>query len=141
MRAVQVLIEAKDCAGAEKKLNTILKSVPKGDPLAARVQVYLAECLAVSGKLPQAVSLLEGMIALTTDKELKAVAYNGLGDCYRLNGRPRDALWPYLWVDVIYHQDREEHIKAMTQLAQLFKEQGDRLRAQQYRDKLRKENR
>ena len=84
---------------------------------------------------------MEGIIAKTSDKELKALAYNTLGDCFRLNGRNRDALWPYLWVDVIYHQDRQEHIKAMEQLAKLFDELGDKTRAKQYRDRLKKETR
>jgi hypothetical protein len=72
---------------------------------------------------------------------LKALAYNALGDCYRLNNRPREALWPYLWVDVIYHQDRQEHLKAMADLAKLFAEQGDTARAKEYRDKLKREAR
>jgi len=69
------------------------------------------------------------------------VAYNSLGDCYRLNGRPKEALWPYLWVDVIYHQDKQEHAKAIAQLAKLFDEQGDKARAKLYKDKLKRENR
>jgi hypothetical protein len=42
-------------------------------------------------------------------------------------------------VDVIYHQDKQEHIKAMEQLAKLFDEQGDKTRAKQYRERLKRE--
>ena len=88
---------------------------------------------------PGVEAVLRCIIAKTTDKDLKALAYNALGDCYRLNSQPKEALWPYLWVDVIYHQDRQEHAKAMAALAKLFEELGDAPRAKEYKDKL-KEN-
>jgi tetratricopeptide (TPR) repeat protein len=137
----EVLIQAKKCVDAEKKLQSLLKALPKDDPQAARVRIYLVECLGIAGKLAEAVSQLEEIIAKTSDRDLKAVAYNSLGDCYRLNGRPKEALWPYLWVDVIYHQDKQEHAKAIAQLAKLFDEQGDKARAKLYKDKLKRENR
>jgi hypothetical protein len=139
--AVDALIQTKKCALAEKKLQAMLKTLPTEGPQATRARVYLAECLGVSGKLPEAVSQLEEIIAETADKDLKAAAYNGLGDCYRLSGRPKEALWPYLWVDVIYHQDRQEHAKAMAQLAKLFEQQGDKAHAKLYKDKLKRESR
>src|SRR5262249_36201669 len=110
-------------------------------PLAPRIAVYQAACLGASGKLTEAVAQLESIIAKNPDKEVKALAYNALGDCYRLNGRPREALWPYLWVDVIYHQDRQEHAKALAELARLFQEQGDPARVRKYKDKLKQEAR
>jgi tetratricopeptide (TPR) repeat protein len=135
----EAMIFARKPAEAERKLQTALRDVSPDTPRAARGHIYLDECLAASGKLPEAVERLRAVISSTPDRDLKALAYNALGDCYRLNGRTREALWPYLWVDVIYHQDRQEHIKAMTQLARLFEEQGDKARAKQYRDRLRKE--
>jgi hypothetical protein len=141
LRIVELLIHAKRLTEAEAKLQALSKSLPASDPQAERISVYRAECQGVSGKLPEAVAQLEGIIAKTSDKDLKALAYNALGDCYRLNNRPREALWPYLWVDVIYHQDRQEHLKAMADLAKLFAEQGDTARAKEYRDKLKREAR
>ena len=132
------LIQARKFADAEKKLQAVMQGLEAEDPLAARGKIYLAECQATS-KLPEAVAQIEGIIAKTTDKGLLGTAYNALGDCYRLNGRNKDALWQYLWVDVIYHQDKQEHVKAMDQLAKLFDELGDKARAKQYRDKLKKE--
>jgi hypothetical protein len=44
-------------------------------------------------------------------------------------------------VDVIYHQDPEEHVKAMTQLAKLFEGQREPTRAKAYRERLRRESR
>jgi tetratricopeptide (TPR) repeat protein len=141
LRIIEMLIRGKRLAEAEAKLQSLLKSVPASDPQAERVSVYRAECQGASGKLTEAVAQLEGIIAKTSNKDLKALAYNALGDCYRLNNRPKEALWPYLWVDVIYHQDRQEHLKAMAELAKLFEEQGDPARAKEYRDKLKREAR
>lgn len=137
----QALLEGKKYDEAKKRLEALQKSVPAGDPQAVRVQVYLAACLAGAGDLTKAVPQIEGIIAKTSDNALKATAYNALGDCYRLNGRPKEALWAYLWVDVLYHQDKQEHTKAMSHLAKLFEELGDSARAAQFKDKLKKEGR
>jgi hypothetical protein len=138
--AAEALILGKKCNLAERKLQELLKSAPAESPRAIKIRICLAECLGASGKLPEAAAQLQAQINATTDRGLKARGYNALGDCYRLAGRSRDALWPYLWVDVTYHQDKDEHIKAMEQLAKLFEEQGDKARAKQYRDRLKKEN-
>jgi hypothetical protein len=141
LRIVEMFILAKKVAEAEARLQAMRKDLPASDPLTARISIYQAECQGASGKLAEAVAQLEGMIAKTADKDLKALAYNALGDCYRLNRRPKEALWPYLWVDVIYHQDRQEHAKAMGELAKLFEEQGDTARAKEYKDKMKREAR
>jgi tetratricopeptide (TPR) repeat protein len=128
---------------AEQKLRGILGGVAADDPRALRARIYLAECAGVSqkGKLAEAVATLEDLITRTDDRDMKAIAYNALGDCYRLSGNHKDARWPYLWVDLLYPQNRQEHLKAMEQLARLFEEQGDAARAKQYRDQLKKEGR
>jgi tetratricopeptide (TPR) repeat protein len=139
LRAVDALIQGKKYEAAETKLQALQRNVPSGSPQAARVRIYLVLCQGASGKMDEGVRQLEELIAQTADKDQKAVAYNALGDCYRLNGKPKEALWPYLWVDVIYHQDRREHLKAIEQLAKLFDDQGDKTRAKQYRDRVRRE--
>jgi tetratricopeptide (TPR) repeat protein len=135
------LLAGKKYAEAQKLLQGIVKGLAVDDPVAVRGKIYLAECLGVSGKLPEAVTELEAIIKKTTDKNLLGAAYNALGDCYRLNGRGKDALWQYLWVDVIYHQDKQEHQRAMEQLVKLFDEQGDKFHARQYRERLKREMR
>src|SRR2546422_1023158 len=93
-----------------------------------RWKPWRASSRSTAGKLDEAVRQLEALIAKTADAELKGLAYNALGDIYRANSRPKDALWDYLWVDVIYHQDKREHARAMEQLAKLFDELGDKAR-------------
>jgi tetratricopeptide (TPR) repeat protein len=128
---------------AEQKLQTILRGQLAADPRAIRARIYLAECTAVAqkGNLAEAVAALEDIIARTTDNDIKAAAYNALGDCYRLTGNLKDARWPYLWVDLLYTQNRQEHSKAMEQLARIFEEQHDPARARQYRDRLKRDGR
>jgi tetratricopeptide (TPR) repeat protein len=138
---VDALIRAKKLAEAEARLQALLKRAPPDSPRAHRVSIYGAKCHGASGKLAEAVAQLESILAKTNDRTLKAAAYNALGDCYRLNRKPREALWPYLWVDVIYHEDRREHARAMAELAKLFEEQGDAARVKEYRDRLRREPR
>jgi tetratricopeptide (TPR) repeat protein len=136
--AAQMLVRGKRHNEAKEKLEAILQKLPPNDPHAVRVQVYLAECLAASGaeNVDKAVEQLDEVIRKTQDPELKALAYNTQGDCYLAHGRTRDALWPYLWVDVVWNQDRQEHLKALAQLAKLFEEIGDSTRAKQYQEKL-----
>lgn len=134
----QALIEAKKYPEARKQLELVQKSLTTNDPLAPRIQGMLAVCQAGSGELAKAVPFLENLIAKTSDKLLKAALYNALGDSYRLNGKPRDALWAYLHVDVLYSQDRLEHGIALRRVAALFQELGDETRAGQFRERLRK---
>jgi predicted negative regulator of RcsB-dependent stress response len=140
LRATEMLILGKKFAEAENLLQRLSKA-SSDEAQANRVRIYMAECQGASGKLTEAMAQLDNVISTTADKDLKALAYNAKGDCYRLNGKHREALWPYLWVDVIYHQDREQHLKAMEQLVKLFEEQGDKTRAKQYRERLQREER
>jgi hypothetical protein len=139
LQAADALILGKKIPEAEAKLQDLLKSSGADSTQQSRIRIYLALCQGASGKVVEATTQLEAIIAQTNDNSLKAVAYNALGDCYRLANRQKEALWPYLWVDVIYHQDRQEHIKAMGQLARLFDDLGDKAKAKQYRDRLKKE--
>ena len=71
---------------------------------------------AEGGDLAAAVKKIEEAIDKAADPGLKALGYNVLGDVYRARSKSRDAMWSYLWVDLIYNQDRGEHLKAMTRL-------------------------
>jgi predicted negative regulator of RcsB-dependent stress response len=136
LKVAQVLVKAKKYDVAEKRLQELAKTVPADSPPGIRLQLSLAEAEAASGKAEPAAKRLEAIIDKVSDVDLKASAYNTLGDCHRLANRPKDALWDYLWVDVMYYQNKEEHAKALYYLTKLFKELKDEKRAQQYRAKL-----
>src|SRR5262249_56532504 len=102
-----------------------------------RVQVYRIGIQATADKLADAAKQLEQLIDTTTDPSLKAAAYNMLGDCYRRDPQhKKDALYAYLWVDVVYNQDPIESAQSDARLADLFGELKDEERARKYRDRL-----
>lgn len=106
-------------------------ALPGSDP---RAKVYQIGCQ--SG--PDAAKQLEEMIDKTSDRGVKATAYNMLGDVYRRDPKTKkDALYAYLWVDVVYNDDPAEVAKADGRLATLFGELKDEDRAKKYRDKVR----
>lgn len=119
MLVVRALMKAGKTADAEGKLAALAKSLDPKDPQAARVEVYRASCLARTNPADAEKRLL-AIIQGDADDSVKALAYNTLGDCYRLNNRPEDAFWQYLRVDIQLSQDREEHAKALYYLAELF---------------------
>lgn len=87
-------------------------------------------------KPADAVAAMEKAIADAADQEARATGFNFLGDLYRAHGLPRDAMWAYLWVDVVYAQDKDERVIALHRLAEAFEAAGDADRAAQFRDKL-----
>ncbi len=136
LREAETLVQGKEFTEAEKKMRALAAGLPEDSAQAVAIQVALAECQAAAGKGEEAARGLEQLIPRIPDPALRARAYNTLGDCHRAAGRPRDALWDYLWVDVIYHQDRREHARALYHLARLFAEFKDEGRAREYRKKL-----
>jgi predicted Zn-dependent protease len=126
-------------AGKADKAMTILRGLatrlPK-DRIGMRARVAEAECLAAAGKTADANKLLHDMLKDSTDKGLKAMAYNTLGKNHFKQGQFKEALWEFLWVDVVYNQDKNEHAKALYYLSQVFDKLGDRDRAQECREAL-----
>ena len=59
-----------------------------------------------------------------------------LGQCCRDNGEPRDAMWAFLYVDVLYNQNKDEHQRAIKNLAEVFKQLNDAKKQKQYADML-----
>jgi hypothetical protein len=127
LQAIDVLLLAGKTDEARQKA----ASLPSAD---ARTKVYQIGCQ--TG--PDAAKQLEEMIDKTSDRVLKASAYNMLGDVYRRDAKKKkDALYAYLWVDVVYNDDPAEVAKADARLASLFGEFKDEDRAKKYRDKAR----
>jgi tetratricopeptide (TPR) repeat protein len=82
-----------------------------------------ADCLAVLDRNDEAVTLVTEVIA-TADAEdapRQARAYNTLGNCYRADGRMKEALLAFLHVDVLYSSQHDAHAEALANLAELWK--------------------
>jgi hypothetical protein len=133
----RLLIRGNLHADALKKLKDLGGSFTADDPRKARVDVFMAACTAAGGNAPEAEKQLKGLIAGNADNETKALACNALGDLHLHDGKAEDAFWDYLWVDVLYSQDREEHAKALFQLSKLFVQvKKDATRAEHCLDRL-----
>ncbi len=130
-QVIDLLLTAGHTAEAKQKLSAL----PADEP---RVRVYQIACQATPDNVEATARQLEALIDQTADAALKATAYNVLGDCYRRDPKhKKDALYAYLWVDVVYNQDPSEAVKAAGRLADLFGELKDDERARKYRDKAR----
>ncbi len=133
----RLLIHMGKPADAEAKLEKMAHALSTDDPEATKVQVYLAQCQVATGKREQAEKKLKELVAAPLDPAVKGLVYNALGDVSRENKQPEQAFWDYLWVDVVYNQDKQEQAKALYWLSKLFVEvKNDPARAQECRKRL-----
>jgi hypothetical protein len=104
-----------------------------------RVTIYQAAADALGKSSPlDAVGPIEKLIADSKDPAVRATGYSMLGELYLAAEKPREAMWAFLWVEVVYTHDRDEVLKAVSRLVTVFQMQGDEERARAYREKLRK---
>jgi hypothetical protein len=140
MLEVRGLLRINKHAQAEEKLKKMAVSLGPNDPNAVKLQVYLAECQVVAKKYEGAEAKLKSVLAGDADPMIKALAATTLGDYYRETGKLEDAFWQYLWVDIVYNQDKHEQAKALYYLSKLFDQvKGDAARAVACRERLLKD--
>jgi TolA-binding protein len=116
---------------AQKRLRALIARLPKDSKQAGRARVAEAECLIAANKHGEATKLLRQIVKETNDKTMKAAAYNALGASLFAAGQYKEARWEFLWVDVVYNQDRNEHAKALYYLWKTFSQLGEMERAQE----------
>jgi hypothetical protein len=138
MLSVRGLIDTKQYPAAEKMLVSMNTMLGKDDPLVLRVQAFQAELQAAAKKYDDAQTKLAKVLASDqADEVTRGLAHNVLGDCLRETGKLEDAFWNYLWVDVLYNQDRQEQARALYHLSKLFEQvKKNPARAQQCRERL-----
>ncbi|MCS7046557.1 MAG: tetratricopeptide repeat protein [Gemmataceae bacterium] len=117
---VQVSIRKRDSAAAKKALDEFLKSAPPGSKHFNKGRVLQAELAMAEKNYDAALAQLRQVIKETTDKSLKALAYNAAGVCLYEKEDYKAARWEFLWVDVEYNQDKNEHAKALYYLWKTF---------------------
>jgi hypothetical protein len=84
----------------------------------------------------EAAAKIQAAIDAATDPAARGLGYTALAELQLANGLPREAMWAYLWVDVVYNADHADHVLAVARLAQIFDVLGDKDRAEQFREKL-----
>jgi tetratricopeptide (TPR) repeat protein len=131
LSAAHVSLRAGKHELARKKLQELIAKLPKDSPFIARAHIAQAECLIAAKKPEEARKTLKQILKATGDKALKAAAYNALGESYAKAGMLKEARWEFLWVDVVYNQDRNEHAKALYYLWWIFSQLNEPERAQE----------
>ncbi len=101
-----------------------------------------ARCLTESSKTDEAIALVQGVIDKANPEAVKlnAEAYNTLGLALRKAERPKEAVMAFLHTDVLYFASPEDHVTALRNLVDLWKElqrpdraaQAQEVLAQQY---------
>lgn len=123
---------------ARQSLETLLKSTSDRN-LRQDILISLVECKAAVGQLKEAEADLAQLEKEAQDVRTKALVHLGRGDVYRLSGRLRDAMWEYLWVDVVYNQDRDLVARALYWLVEVFRKLGEEEKAKACQERLQTE--
>src|SRR4029079_9823362 len=78
-----------------------------------------AICLAETGKVDEAVTILKDLIDKNDpqDAVLFARLYNALGRCYLKQNKPKDAVLAFLHTDMLYQADADAHAEALYYLS------------------------
>ncbi len=125
-----------DHAKALAQFDKVLASTertPLIEPLRLAATLDRAVSQATGGNVEESAAAIGEIIgkADAEDGKLLARAYNALGDCYLKSGDSRAALFAFLHVDLLHHQDAEAHAKALHELVSLWKIAGRETRSQE----------
>lgn len=139
LNEIDAKFRAKRFGEVKTRADELLKTAPEGT-LKRRLTIYqLAASKADTGPA-EGVALVEAEIAKTQDAAIRATGYSVIGELYLAGDKPsaRDAMWAFLWVEVVYNQDKDEVLTALVRLATAFAQQGDDERSKAYREKARR---
>jgi hypothetical protein len=104
-----------------------------------RLTIYeLAAKAGSDGKWADGVAKIKAEMNKTKDPTVHSTGYSMMGELYLADGKPRDAMWMFLWVETVLNQDREEAFKAIVRLHDLFAAQMDEEQTKKYQDKLKR---
>src|SRR5207247_7081494 len=98
---------------------------------ASRVKMARADVLVGQKQFDKAIPLLQDVVKTNTDKQIKAIAHNTLGECFFKAGKFQEAKWEFLWVDAVFNQDRSQNAKALYYLWKTFEQLNDTERSVQ----------
>jgi tetratricopeptide (TPR) repeat protein len=123
------------------ELDKLITGSPKGSARQLAALLAKAESLAGQKKFKEAETLLHEVIQGNPpeDAGAQSAAYNTLGDCLRAANRPKDALLAFLHTDILYSKDKEEHPRALHNIAELFRQLKQDGRADEFTQRLKQE--
>jgi hypothetical protein len=138
MEEIDAQIRSKAFANASESAKSLAAAAAPG-PAKDKLEIYaIAAEKAANSDYPAGIKAIQDKIAATKDPGVRGVGFSMTGELYMLAGKPREAMWDFLWVETVYNGDHDEAFKAMCRLVELFKAQGDDDRAKAYREKLRR---
>ena len=119
----KILAKQGDHAKALEQLDKLIQAAPEGSVRRRELTLSHAENLAAMKKFTEAEAELRGVIKSSPaeDSAAQSVAYNTLGDCLLAAEKPKEALLAFLHTDLLYAKDREQHPRALAQIAQLWR--------------------
>jgi tetratricopeptide (TPR) repeat protein len=137
----KVLAQQGKHAEAIGELDRLIAAVPKGSDRRRAALLAKAESLAGLKRFQEAETLVREVIQASPpeDAAAQAPAYNTLGDCLRAANRPKDALIAYLHTDLLYSKDKDEHPRALHEIAALFRALKQDARADEFAQRLKQE--
>ena len=137
LQEIEALIRSKQYPVAGARSEAISKAVTVG-PAKDRLTIYQIAAKAGQDNPAGGAPLIEAEIAKTKDPGVRATGYLMKGELFMAADKPREAMWEFLWVEVVYNQDRDEAAKAMIRTSESFRLQNDEDRAKAYRERLRR---
>ncbi len=120
---------------ALKKLDAFIGKLDGDSPQAMRARVIQGACFLAGKKAAddpdtkKGLDLLRKVVKDAKDSGVKALAYNTMGEWLFASEKYKEARWEFLWVDVVYNQDKNEHSRALYWLWKTFGSLGDLDRA------------
>ena len=126
--ARQTLRQAGPARPGDRRVRPPDPGVAEGSTRRLEARLARAESLVGLKKFAEAEADVRAVIKASPaeDDQAQSAAYNTLGDCLRAAGKPKDALLAYLHTDLLYSKDKEQHPRALANIAKLLpRAQGD----------------
>jgi tetratricopeptide (TPR) repeat protein len=142
--AGRILLSSNQAEEAIAKFDSVIGAAGDGAQESLRraeAQLGKAEALVLLKNHSDAEKILREIVANVAQEEsaIRAPAHNLLGDVLRETGRANEAIFDYLYVDIYYAKERDEHAKALCYVALLFEQRGQNDRAEDIRQRLKKD--
>jgi tetratricopeptide (TPR) repeat protein len=137
----RLLLSKKDTAGALTAFDRSFRPVPAMPELHPPCSTGCWGKLSVNNfrdRLTKRFTTLNEIITKASESETQTLAEAWVlkGDCQRTKNLPKDALWAYLQVDVLYPSEPAAHAEALYRLADLWAPAGHQDRADDARQRL-----
>ncbi len=122
-------------------LDKVIAGSADGSTKKRDAQLAKAECLVNQKKYADAEATVRAVIkeSAPEDAATQAAAHNTLGDCLHAAGRNREALYAFLHTDLLFSKEKDEHARALSQIARIWRELNRPDRADEILERLKQE--